>query len=100
MVKSLPQVQAEEILDLWEEYAQGETTEAQFARALDKTEVLLQHNEADIKFLTKKEYPFNFIHGLEHAEHDAFLKEFRRLINKETLGHYKKNKVPKELYET
>ncbi len=82
-----------------EEYETGKTSEACFAKALDKTEVLLQHNEADIKFLTKKEYSFNLTHGMEHCEHDGFLKKFRELINEEFIKTYKKHNVPTELYK-
>jgi putative hydrolase of HD superfamily len=99
LVKILPVKSQQDILDLWEEYEAGETTEAKFAKALDKTEVLLQHNEADLKHLTKKEYGFNFTHGLEHTEYDKFLKEFRYLINQDILKNYRRNKIKKDLYK-
>jgi putative hydrolase of HD superfamily len=99
LVKSLPSKLRLELMDLWEEYETGKTQEARFAKAMDKTEVLLQHNEADIKFLTKKEVPYNFIHGLEHCEYDSFLKNFRQLINQDTRRYYYKNKVDKKLYK-
>ena len=86
-------------IKLWEEYEEGKTNESRFAQAMDKLEVLLQHNEADLRFLTKKEYGYNLVHGLEHAKHDEFLKAFRQLINQDTLINYKKNKVDKKLYE-
>ncbi len=38
----------QEIYELWEEYERQECYEAKFVRALDKLEVQLQHNEADI----------------------------------------------------
>ena len=99
LARSLPTKLRAEILDLWEEYEAAKTPEALFAKFLDKTEVLLQHNEADIKFLTKKEIPFNLYHGKKFAEHDSFLKLFRNLINKETIRHYKKHGVKEELYK-
>jgi putative hydrolases of HD superfamily len=99
LLKPLPTKLKNELLELWEEYEAGKTTEAKFAKALDKTEVLLQHTEAEIKHLTKKEYSFNFYHGLEHTKHDKFLKEFRHLINLDTLKNYQRNKVNKELYK-
>jgi putative hydrolase of HD superfamily len=99
LVKSLPAKARDEILQLWEEYEAGKTIESKFAKALDKTEVLLQHNEADLKHLTKKEYSFNFHHGLEHTEYDKFLKEFRQLISQDILNNYRKNKVKEELYK-
>lgn len=99
LVKPLPDKLSTEILGLWEEYEKAKTLEALFAKFLDKTEVLLQHNEADLKFLIKKEVPFNLYHGKEFAEHDEFLKLFRNSINVETLQLYKKHKINKKLYQ-
>lgn len=98
LTATLPLEMSAELRSLWEEYEAGITYEAKFAKALDKTEVLLQHNEADFKFMTKKEYGFNFIHGIKQTEHDAFLKEFRQLINQDILKKYKLNNVKEELY--
>src|SRR5206468_2698482 len=38
----------QQIYELWEEYERQECYEAKFVRALDKLEVQLQHNEADL----------------------------------------------------
>lgn len=99
LLKPLPNPLKAELLALWEEYESGKSPEARFAKALDKTEVLLQHNEADIKFMNKKELSFNFVHGIEHCLHDSFLKHFRELLNEEFIKSYKKNKISKKFYE-
>jgi len=39
----LPTEQAEELIELWEEFEAGETGEAKFARAMDRLEPLLQN---------------------------------------------------------
>jgi putative hydrolase of HD superfamily len=88
-----------EISDLWEEFEAGVTSEARFVKFLDKTEVLLQHDEADLKFLNKKEIPFNLYHGKEWSKHDEFLKAFREAINEETLQLYKLNNIKESLYK-
>lgn len=98
LTKPLPPLRQKEILELWEEYEAAKTPEARFAKALDKTEVLLQHNEADIKFMAKKKFAFNLYHGKDFTDGDEILSLFRELINKETLVHYKKYKVNKDLY--
>jgi putative hydrolases of HD superfamily len=98
LVKPLPLGLRSEIIDLWEEFEAARTPEALFAKFLDKTEVLLQHDEADIKFLNKKEIPLNLHHGKQYGEHDVFLKAFREAINRETLALYRKNKIVEELY--
>lgn len=54
----LPQKQAEELIEIWEEFEAGLTHEAKFARAMDRLEPLLQNtsnnggtwNEFDIKY--------------------------------------------------
>lgn len=99
LLKKLPEKMAKEIEELWEEYENKESSEAKFAVAIDKLEVLLQHNEADIRHLTRKEIPFNFIHGIEQSKYDSFLKGFRELINDEFLSNYRRNKINKELYD-
>jgi putative hydrolases of HD superfamily len=98
LARSLPVSLRAEIVSLWEEFEALQTPEARFAKFLDKTEVLLQHDEADLKFLNKKEVPLNLHHGLQYAQHDEFLKAFRQAINQETLSLYRKNKIAKELY--
>jgi putative hydrolase of HD superfamily len=99
LTRGLPQDLKKEINDLWQEYESAESFEARFAKTMDKTEVLLQHYEADIKFMHKTEFALNFYHGKEFGEHDSFLKLFRELINAETLKHYQKNKIDKKLYQ-
>lgn len=98
LVKPLSAKLRSEIINLWEEFEAAKSPEALFAKFLDKTEVLLQHDEADLKFLNKKEIPFNLYHGKQWAEHDAFLRAFREAVNQETLALYRKNKIIEELY--
>ena len=72
----------EEIRSLWKEYEERETNEGKFAYALDKAEVLIQHNIADIEtwddgdygytFVDKQDKPFNF---------DNFMREFKNEID-------------------
>lgn len=99
LTKSLPDMIGNEIKILWEEYESAKSPEALFARSLDKTEVLLQHNEADVKHLHPKEIPLYFYYGSEYSGHDSFLKGFRKDIEKEALAYLKKNKVDKKHYE-
>jgi putative hydrolase of HD superfamily len=98
LTRSLPRSLGIELMSLWEEFEAGISAEAHFAKALDKMEVLLQHNEADIKYLTKKEFAFNLEYGIEHCSYDNFLQNFRAIMNQEFLKNYKKNKISKELY--
>lgn len=98
LTKILPSKLNKEILSLWEEYEASKTREASFTKALDKTEVLIQHIQSDIKTQTKKELRFNLHHGIQYCEYDKFLRSFRKMINNEFLKYYRKNRVPKKLY--
>ncbi len=99
LLRNLPVIQRTAIENLWKEFEKAQTPEARFAKFLDKTEVLLQHDEANVKFLNKKEVPFNLYHGKEWSEHDDFLKAFREAINQETLKIYRQNKIDEKLYK-
>nr|WP_295927672.1 HD domain-containing protein [uncultured Dyadobacter sp.] len=54
----LPEHQANELIDIWEEFEEGKTNEAKFARAMDRLEPLLQNtsnnggtwNEFDVNY--------------------------------------------------
>jgi putative hydrolase of HD superfamily len=39
----LPKAQAEELIEIWEEFEAGETKEAKFAKSMDRLEPLLQN---------------------------------------------------------
>src|SRR6185437_220194 len=99
LTKLLPTQTGNEINDLWNEYEAAKSPEARFAKSLDKTEVLLQHNEADIKHLHPKEVPLYFYYGKEFSQNDKFLKLFREIIEEESLAHLKNNDIDKKLYQ-
>jgi putative hydrolase of HD superfamily len=98
IVKPLPRQLAKELMDLWEEYEARATPEAKLATALDKLEVLIQHNEADVKYMNKKELAFNFTHGVDKCAYDSFLNDFRALLNDEFIKNYEKNKIDPKHY--
>jgi len=77
------------IISLWKEYNECKTNEAKLAKALDKLEVLMQHNEADKVNLTHKEWEFNLIYGKEFTDFHSFIKEFRKIIDKQTIEKVK-----------
>jgi putative hydrolases of HD superfamily len=71
-------------LNLWNEFEEGRTEEAKFAQSLDKLEVLIQHNEADIKTWNNLEYSFNLIYADNKVKYSKTLTQFRELIRKES----------------
>lgn len=80
----------DEIYDLWWEYEEGKTPEAKFAKALDKVELRIQHNEADIKTWNNVEFPRALYVAEKFCEHDRFLKEFNESVVEESIKKIKR----------
>ncbi|MCL5410488.1 MAG: HD domain-containing protein [Patescibacteria group bacterium] len=83
-IKKLDSNFSDEIFDLWQEYEEQKTFEAKFIKALDKMEVRLQHNEADMETWNDVEYPRSQYVADRFCDFDKFLKEFNRLIKEES----------------
>lgn len=68
LAAALPGGLQHNLQEWWNEFETGNSIEAQFARALDKLEVLIQHIEADISTWDKKagEYALS-LHGADDA---------------------------------
>ncbi len=75
-----------ELYTLWHEFEAKGTYEAKVANALDKLEVQIQHNEADLSTWLDVEVDMTYAMG-RHVEFDSFLTEMKDLIEKE--GHQK-----------
>jgi putative hydrolases of HD superfamily len=82
LVQPLPPAIQAEIVALWDEYEAAATPEAQVAKALDKLETLLQHNQganpADF------DYVFNIDYGKRFTDAVPLAATFRALIDVET----------------
>lgn len=84
LLSTLPSYTEQEILDLWGEFENRETIEAKFAVALDKLEVLIQHNEADLSTYLEGEGEYNLTYADDKVDYNKALREFRELIRDET----------------
>lgn len=73
----------DEIFLLWNEFEAAETYEAKIALALDKLEVQIQHNEADIATWEPIEYRLVYSRK-RFTEFDATLDTLRRMIESES----------------
>ncbi|WP_018479120.1 HD domain-containing protein [Pontibacter roseus] len=69
----------QEVYELWHEFEDKQTYEAKVANALDKLEVQIQHNHADMSTWIEIEREFVFLMG-RHTAFDKGLEEFRALI--------------------
>ncbi|MDX5421027.1 MAG: HD domain-containing protein [Hymenobacteraceae bacterium] len=69
----------QDVYELWHEFEEKETYEARVANALDKLEVQIQHNHADISTWLEIEHEFAFMMG-KHVEFDTCLTQLKELI--------------------
>jgi putative hydrolase of HD superfamily len=92
VVKPLANKTQNKIVNLWKEFEDCKTPEAQLAKALDKLEVLIQHNEADISTWLSLEYDLNLTYGQEFCQYNDFIKLFRKIVDEMT-----KEKISKGL---
>ncbi len=80
---SLPALYQEDLIPLFEEMLKMNTPEAKFYKALDKLEVVLQHQEGPLHRWLPIEYDLNFTYGIEEVEAFDYLKNLRKILNKE-----------------
>ena len=76
---SLININGQEIYDLFYEFEDKTTYESKVANALDKLEVQLQHNHADISTWEEIEYDMSFMMD-KHTEFDETISILRQLI--------------------
>ena len=82
LLAPLPDGIKHEIVALWDEYEAATTPEAQMAKALDKLETLLQHNQgANPPYF---DYAFNLEYGRKFTDAVPFAAALRTLIDAET----------------
>ena len=82
MKDKLPPQIGEELFVLWQEYEEKTSFEAKVANALDKLEVQIQHNEADLSTWLEIEHEMSFLLD-RHVEFEPVLRDFKNLIEKE-----------------
>ncbi|TNC11333.1 HD domain-containing protein [Methylobacterium terricola] len=78
----LPPARRDEILSLWEEYEAGTSPEAVLAKAFDKLETILQHNQG----LNPPgfDYGFNLAYGATHTARHPLTAAIRAMLDDET----------------
>lgn len=90
----LPEIQANELIEIWKEFEAGETNEAKFARAMDRLEPLLQN--ISNKGGTWKEFDVSYDKVIEKKSvikmgSDSLWKSAKKLIdNSVILGFLRK----------
>ncbi|MDP1861155.1 MAG: HD domain-containing protein [Gemmatimonadaceae bacterium] len=82
LLASLPVRLRDEIAALWDEYEEARSPEAKLAKALDKLETIMQHNQglnsADF------DYRFNLDYGRRFTADDPLIVTVRDILDRET----------------
>ena len=84
LAEILPEEKGREFLERLSEFEKGETPEGKIARALDKMEAVIQHNEADMATWLPLEYDLQLTHGEKEAKDVPELQGFREAVRQET----------------
>lgn len=89
-VKTLPEPFCEEMLSLYKEMEERQTTEAKIYKAMDSLEAVISHNESDIKTWAPNEYELNQVYGNDKVTFSEYLLKLRECIRRETLEKIEK----------
>ena len=68
------------------EMEEQKTLESRIYKALDKMEVVIQHNEADLSTWLPLEYELNLVHGEKEVAFSDYMKELKKTINEDTIN--------------
>ena len=82
LTSSLPEDVQNEFVALWDEYEDAATPEARLAKALDKLETILQHNQG--KNPDSFDYRFNLEYGKKYTAYNPVIAWLRKLLDEET----------------
>ncbi|NIP60047.1 MAG: HD domain-containing protein [Gemmatimonadetes bacterium] len=82
LLEPLPDEVRSEILSLWDEYEGARTAEARIAKALDKLETILQHNQGENP--PDFDYGFNLEYGREYTAGEPLIEAIRDALDRET----------------
>ena len=85
-VESLPQVQKNEMVALFDEMKKRQTLEAKIYKAIDSLEALIQHNISDLSTWTDNEREFNKTYADDRVGFSEYLTALREEIRKDTLN--------------
>lgn len=82
LLRPLPARLQDRITALWDEYEAAETPEAKLAKALDKLETILQHNQG--RNPEDFDYRFNLGYGARYTQGDPLIVALREILDRET----------------
>lgn len=85
LLQPLPDAQRAKILDLWDDYSEARSPEARLAKALDKLETIMQHNQG--RNPPDFDYAFNLGYGQRYTGYNDLTQRIRTILDEETTAH-------------
>ena len=85
LLSPLPDALKAELEALWDEYETVSSPEARLAKALDKLETIMQHNQG--KNPADFDYEFNLEYGKRYTSYDPTISAIRAILDQETALH-------------
>ena len=82
LLEPLPETTRRAITSLWDEYEAAASPEARLAKALDKLETIMQHNQGDNP--ADFDYAFNLTYGTRFTADHPLIVAIRRILDEET----------------
>jgi putative hydrolase of HD superfamily len=82
LLRPLPERLRAEITALWDEYEAAASPEARLAKALDKLETIMQHNQG--RNPPDFDYRFNLDYGKRHTAGHPLIETVRALLDRDT----------------
>lgn len=82
LLEPLPNLIRDELVDLWDEYEAAASPEAKVAKALDKLETIMQHNQGDNP--ADFDYAFNLNYGKRFTDNVPLAAAVRTILDAET----------------
>ena len=82
LLRPLPERLRREMTALWDEYEAAATPEARLAKALDKMETIMQHNQG--KNPAGFDYRFNLDYGKRYTTGDPLIETIREILDRDT----------------
>lgn len=82
LLRPLPAPIRDRITALWDEYEAAATPEARLAKALDKLETIMQHNQG--RNPPDFDYAFNLEYGTRYTRGEPLIETLRALLDAET----------------
>jgi putative hydrolase of HD superfamily len=92
LLQPLPQRMRAEITGLWDEYEAAQTPEARLAKALDKLETILQHNQG--RNPPDFDYGFNLQYGTRFTTGHPLIERIRALLDADTARRAEESSSP------